>query len=203
MLRSLGWALTGFGAAHILESAWHRFTAHGKRPDPTRTGHLEHHRKANERSTCGARCARTQGGSPRPSSSPRVLARYRLKRSVPLSLGLTAGFVAVNFYTHACTFVRRAPLRGMDVALPLAPSRDQRSRELRPDESAPRLRARNGGRPQRGRAAAELRPAWLHEAGGSFAGSASARGPTQQRRPDVQIGAALDRGSDQPGLFAF
>lgn len=109
LVKSVTWAAVGFGAAHVLESAWHRFIAHGKRPDATRTGHLEHHRIAAE-----------------PVDVPRELRDNALRfgktllgvnlvlapllglgRSIPLSLGLTAGFVSVNYY-HA-RMHRRAP----------------------------------------------------------------------------------------------
>jgi sterol desaturase/sphingolipid hydroxylase (fatty acid hydroxylase superfamily) len=39
---------TGFALAYLLEPLWHRFIAHGKIPDPSREGHLEHHRRASE-----------------------------------------------------------------------------------------------------------------------------------------------------------
>lgn len=109
LLRTIGWASAGFAAAHVLESAWHRWTAHGKRPDPTRTSHLEHHRKAaepvdvaSEIRENAARFAKTLLGL------NLVLAPLLgLRRAVPLSIGLTAGLVAVNYY-HA-RMHRRAP----------------------------------------------------------------------------------------------
>jgi sterol desaturase/sphingolipid hydroxylase (fatty acid hydroxylase superfamily) len=107
--RSIAWATTSFAAAHVLESAWHRFTAHGRRPDPTRTQHLEHHRTAAEpvdvmtelRDNAG-RFAKTLLGL------NLVLAPVLgLRRTLPLSVGLTAGLIAVNYY-HA-RMHRRAP----------------------------------------------------------------------------------------------
>jgi sterol desaturase/sphingolipid hydroxylase (fatty acid hydroxylase superfamily) len=107
LLRSISWATTGFAAAHVLESAWHRWTAHGKRPDPTRAQHLEHHRIAAEpvdvmselRENAG-RFAKTLLGL------NLVLAPVLgLRRTLPLSVGLTAGVIAVNYYharMHRC-----------------------------------------------------------------------------------------------------
>lgn len=109
MLRSITWAAVGFGAAHVLESAWHRWIAHGKRPDPTRAGHLEHHRiaaepvdvKAEIRDNAG-RFAKTLVGL------NVVLAPFLgVRRTLAFSAGLTAGLVAVNYY-HA-RMHRRAP----------------------------------------------------------------------------------------------
>jgi sterol desaturase/sphingolipid hydroxylase (fatty acid hydroxylase superfamily) len=102
IVRTVGWALTGFGAAHVLKSAWHRFTAHGKSPDPTRTGHLEHHRTANQPvDVWGEMRENAWRVGKTLLLTNLVLAPFiGLKRSVPLTLGLTAGFVSVNFY-HA------------------------------------------------------------------------------------------------------
>lgn len=102
LLRTATWAATGFAAAYVLESAWHRFIAHGKRADPTRSGHLEHHRVAaqpvdvwSEIRENAARVGKTL------VVTNLVLAPLLgLRRAVPLTLGLTAGFVAVNYY-HA------------------------------------------------------------------------------------------------------
>jgi sterol desaturase/sphingolipid hydroxylase (fatty acid hydroxylase superfamily) len=102
-------AAAGFAAAHVLESAWHRFIAHGKRPDPTRTGHLEHHRRAcepvdvwTEIGEHAGRAAKTLG------VMNLVLAPVLgLRATVPFTAGLAAGLVAVNLY-HA-RMHRRAP----------------------------------------------------------------------------------------------
>lgn len=109
LLRTVTWATAGFAAAHVLESAWHRWIAHGKRPDPTRTGHLEHHRKASEPVDVpaelrehGARFGKTL------LVANLALAPFLgLRRTVPFTVGLTAGMIAVNYY-HA-RMHRRAP----------------------------------------------------------------------------------------------
>ena len=109
MLRSITWATAGFAAAHILESAWHRWIAHGKRPDPTRTSHLEHHRKAADpvdvateiRDNAG-RFAKTLG-----IVNLALVPTLGVRRALAFSVGLTAGLVAVNYY-HA-RMHRRAP----------------------------------------------------------------------------------------------
>ena len=103
------WATAGFAAAHVLESAWHRFIAHGKRADPTRTQHLEHHRVAAEpvdvprelRDNAG-RFALTLAGI-----NVVLVPLLGVRRAVAFSAGLTAGLVAVNYY-HA-RMHRRAP----------------------------------------------------------------------------------------------
>ena len=107
--RSILWAAAGFGAAHVLESAWHRFIAHGDRPDPTRTEHLEHHRRASEPVDVWGE-TREHGGR-----IVKVLARANLalgpfvglRRTVPVTVGLAAGMLAVELY-HA-RMHRRAP----------------------------------------------------------------------------------------------
>jgi sterol desaturase/sphingolipid hydroxylase (fatty acid hydroxylase superfamily) len=102
LLRTATWTLTGFAAAYVLESAWHRFLAHGKRPDPTRAGHLEHHRKAAEPVDVWGEL-REHGGRYAKALVVGNLALaplLGLSRTVPFSAGLTAGLVAVNVY-HA------------------------------------------------------------------------------------------------------
>jgi sterol desaturase/sphingolipid hydroxylase (fatty acid hydroxylase superfamily) len=102
LVRSITWSALGFGAAHVLESAWHRWIAHGKRPDPTRTGHLEHHRIASQpvdvatelRDNAG-RFAKTLVGV-----NLALAPLFGLRRTIPFSIGLTAGLVAVSYY-HA------------------------------------------------------------------------------------------------------
>jgi len=109
MLRTVTWATAGFAAAHVLESAWHRFIAHGKRPDQTRTQHLEHHRIAAEpvdvprelRDNAG-RFALTLAGI-----NVVLVPLLGVRRALAFSAGLTAGLVAVNYY-HA-RMHRRAP----------------------------------------------------------------------------------------------
>lgn len=109
LLRATAWATAGFVTAHVLESAWHRFIAHGKRPDPTRAGHLEHHRRAAEPVDVWSEL-REHGGRFGKTLvvGNLVLAPFcGLSRTVPFSVGLTAGLVAVNF-AHA-EMHRRAP----------------------------------------------------------------------------------------------
>lgn len=102
VFRSIRWATTGFVAAHVLESAWHRFIAHGKRPDPTRTGHLEHHRIAAERVDVGAEIRLHAGRSAKALVVGNLVAApiLGLSRTLPFTVGLVAGVVAVNVF-HA------------------------------------------------------------------------------------------------------
>lgn len=109
LLRTVLWTGAGVAAAHLLEPAWHRFIAHGKRPDPTRTGHLEHHRLASEPVDVWGEI-REHGGRLAGAlvGAQVVLAPLLgLRRSAPLAAGLAAGFAAVSFY-HA-RMHRRAP----------------------------------------------------------------------------------------------
>lgn len=102
-------AAAGFALAHVVESAWHRFVAHGKRPDPTRTGHLEHHRLAAQPVDVPGEL-REHGGR---GVLPAVVAGGVLAPvvgvgpAVAFSAGLVLGGVAVNF-SHA-RMHRRAP----------------------------------------------------------------------------------------------
>ncbi|MDQ3336049.1 MAG: sterol desaturase family protein [Myxococcota bacterium] len=109
LLRTIGWASAGFAAAHVLESAWHRWIAHGKRPDPTRTQHHEHHRKASEPVDVWSELRDNAGrfGMTLLGINVVLAPLLGLRRTVPLSIGLTAGLVAVNYY-HA-RMHRRAP----------------------------------------------------------------------------------------------
>jgi sterol desaturase/sphingolipid hydroxylase (fatty acid hydroxylase superfamily) len=102
VLRTLTWATAGFATAHILESAWHRFVAHGKRPDPTRTGHLEHHRIAAEPVDVPAEIRLHASRAARTLALGNLVAAplLGLSRTLPFTAGLVAGFVAVNYY-HA------------------------------------------------------------------------------------------------------
>lgn len=109
VVRSIVWATAGFATAHVLESAWHRWIAHGKRPDPTRATHLEHHRKAadpvdvpSEIRENARRFAKTLG-----VLNLALIPALGLGRALPFSAGLTAGLVAVNYY-HA-RMHRRGP----------------------------------------------------------------------------------------------
>jgi len=99
----------GFLAAYLLEPLWHRFIAHGRVPDPSRRGHLEHHRRAAEEVDVWAELAEHGG---------RVVALLLAlggvfgvllgpARGCSLVAGLAAGFVAVNF-SHA-RMHRRGP----------------------------------------------------------------------------------------------
>ena len=102
LLRTVTWASAGFAAAHILESAWHRFIAHGKRPDPTRTGHLEHHRVAAEPVDVPAELKLNAARATRALAIGTIVAAplFGLSRTLPFTAGLVAGFVHVNYY-HA------------------------------------------------------------------------------------------------------
>ena len=102
LLRTAVWASAGFAAAHVLESAWHRFIAHGKRPDPTRTGHLEHHRIAAEPVDVPAeiRLNAVRAGKVLLVANAVAAPLLGLSRTLPFTLGLVGGFVAVNYY-HA------------------------------------------------------------------------------------------------------
>ena len=92
------WAVGGYAAAHVLESVWHRFIAHGKRPDPTRTGHLEHHRLAAERVEVARE---VKDNALRTLAAIAVVAVVvgalaGVGAAAGLAVGLAAGFVAVN-----------------------------------------------------------------------------------------------------------
>jgi sterol desaturase/sphingolipid hydroxylase (fatty acid hydroxylase superfamily) len=109
VVRSIVWATAGFATAHILEPAWHRWIAHGKRADPTRTTHLEHHRNAadpvdvaSELRENAGRFAKTLG-----ILNLALIPMLGLRRAACFSAGLTAGLVAVNYY-HA-RMHRRGP----------------------------------------------------------------------------------------------
>ena len=45
-LRTLGYTAAALAVTPILEYGWHHLIAHGRRADPTRETHLEHHRSA-------------------------------------------------------------------------------------------------------------------------------------------------------------
>ncbi len=100
MLRALGWAAVGFAAAPVVEYAWHAWIAHSKHALPTRDTHLDHHKRASElvdvegeiRENAGL-LAKTVAGV------TGALAPFvGLRRSLPFSAGLFAGYVAMNFY---------------------------------------------------------------------------------------------------------
>lgn len=173
LLRTLGWSLTGVAAAHVLESAWHRFTAHGKRPDPTRAGHLEHHRTANEPVDVWGELRENAGRFAKTLLVTNVvLAPFiGLQRSVPLTFGLTAGLVAVNFY-HA-RMHRRAP-RGRYEEWMWRFHWHHHASNVRVNFGLtnPLLDFVLGTAvvPAEVEVPAKLAPAWLHEAGGSVAG---------------------------------
>jgi sterol desaturase/sphingolipid hydroxylase (fatty acid hydroxylase superfamily) len=173
MLRSFGWALAGFGAAHVLESAWHRFTAHGQRPDPSRAGHLEHHRKASEPVDVWGELRDNAGRVGKTLLLTNVVLApiIGLRRSVPLTLGLTAGFVAVNFY-HA-RMHRRAP-RGRYEAWMWRFHWHHHATNVRVNFGLtnPLLDFALGTAvvPGEVELPPRLAPGWLHDAGGSVAG---------------------------------
>lgn len=93
---------SGFVGAYLLEPVWHRWLAHGRRDDPSRRGHLEHHRRASELVDVwgelrehGVRVAVVLvalGGG--------LALAMGAARGVGLTAGLAAGFLAVNF-SHA------------------------------------------------------------------------------------------------------
>lgn len=99
MLRSF---VAGLAVTPALEYAWHAYIAHGKREDPTRTSHLEHHRDANiakdpweEMRENAGRLAKTLLGV-----NVAAGALLGLRRSLPLSAGLLAGYAFTTLY-HA------------------------------------------------------------------------------------------------------
>ena len=108
-LQMVACTVLGFSGAYLLEPVWHRFIAHGRRDDPSRTGHLEHHRRAAERVDVwgelfehGLRVAvalLVVGAG--------LSLALGLGKGVALTGGLFTGFVAVNF-SHA-RMHRRAP----------------------------------------------------------------------------------------------
>jgi sterol desaturase/sphingolipid hydroxylase (fatty acid hydroxylase superfamily) len=178
LVRSLAWGAVGFGAAHVLESAWHRWIAHGKRPDPTRAGHLEHHRIASEPVDVereirenALRFAKTLAGV------NLVLAPLLgLRRTIPFSVGLTAGLVAVSYY-HA-RMHRRAP-RGRYEAWMWRFHWHHHAHDARVNFGLtnPLLDFALGTAvvPAEVELHPKLVPAWLRDAGGSVAGIHAAR----------------------------
>jgi len=102
LLRSVTWAAAGFATAHVLESAWHRWIAHGKRPDPTRDGHLEHHRIAAQPVDVWSEIREHAGRAAKSLVIGNLVAAplLGLRRTIPFTAGLVAGLVSVNFY-HA------------------------------------------------------------------------------------------------------
>jgi sterol desaturase/sphingolipid hydroxylase (fatty acid hydroxylase superfamily) len=173
LLRTIGWASAGFAAAHLLESAWHRWIAHGKRPDPTRTGHLEHHRLASEPVDVWSEMRDNAGRFGKTLLGINVVLApiLGLSRTVPLSVGLTAGLVSVN-YRHA-RMHRRAP-RGRFEEWMWRFHWHHHAADARVNFGLtnPLLDFALGTAvaPAEVVLHAKLTPAWLREAGGSFAG---------------------------------
>jgi sterol desaturase/sphingolipid hydroxylase (fatty acid hydroxylase superfamily) len=93
--RMLPWAALGLAATPFGDYAWHAWIAHGKRKDPTRDGHLEHHRKAcdpvpvwQEMREHAGRVALTAAGL-----GLGLAAVVGSKRAVPIVGGLLLGYV--------------------------------------------------------------------------------------------------------------
>lgn len=102
MLSWVGFTLGGFVGAYLLEPVWHRWIAHGRRADPSRTGHLEHHRRANERVDVWGEL-REHGVRVVGTLLLVALAcslALGVGNGLGLTLGLASGFLAVNF-SHA------------------------------------------------------------------------------------------------------
>jgi sterol desaturase/sphingolipid hydroxylase (fatty acid hydroxylase superfamily) len=102
LFRSLSWTGVGLAVTPLLEYAWHAWIAHGKRPDPTREAHLEHHRTA---------CMVQDPWEEMRENAPLIgrtllgvnlaLAPFLgLSRTLPLSAGLVAGYAFTTLY-HA------------------------------------------------------------------------------------------------------
>ena len=101
--------LAGFVVAYLLEPIWHRFIAHGRRADPSRTGHLEHHRRAADPVDVFGELFE-HGGRVLAVLIPVVAAAalaVGLRSGLLFTAGLAAGFIAVNF-SHA-RMHRRGP----------------------------------------------------------------------------------------------
>lgn len=173
LLTTVTWAVSGLASAHVLESAWHRFIAHGKRPDPTRTTHLEHHRKASELVDVYTEMRDNAGrlfGSLAVTSAV-TGALFGLRRALPLTAGLAAGFVAVNLF-HA-RMHRRTP-RGRYEEWMWRFHWHHHAADARVNFGLtnPLLDFVLGTAviPEEVELHPKLTPAWLREAGGSFAG---------------------------------
>ena len=173
LLRTFTWASAGFGAAFVLESAWHRFIAHGKRPDPTRATHLEHHRLAADPVDVPAEIRDNAGRFAKTLLGLNVVLAplIGLRRAVPFSAGLTAGLVAVNYY-HA-RMHRRAP-RGRYEEWMWRFHWHHHAADARVNFGLtnPLLDFALGTAvvPDEVTLHAKLVPAWLREAGGAYAG---------------------------------
>jgi hypothetical protein len=103
------WAAAGLAVTPLVEYAWHRWVAHGQRPDPSREGHLEHHRTARdvvapwtEIGENAPRLAGVFGGL-----NVVLGAAIGLSRSLPLTAGLAGGYALTTLY-HA-EMHRRGP----------------------------------------------------------------------------------------------
>ena len=173
LLRSVVWASAGFAAAHVIESAWHRFIAHGKRPDPTRTIHLEHHRRACEEVEVWPEMRDNAGrvGVALAGVAVVLTPVIGLRRALPLTAGLAAGYVAVNLY-HA-EMHRRAP-RGRYEEWMWRFHWHHHAADARTNFGLtnPLLDFALGTvvAPEAVALHAKLAPAWLRDAGGSVAG---------------------------------
>ncbi|MBA2544523.1 MAG: sterol desaturase family protein, partial [Deltaproteobacteria bacterium] len=154
-----------------------RWIAHGKRPDPTRSGHLEHHRLASQPVDVPAevrehahRFAKTLVGI-----NLLLAPVLGLRRTIPFSIGLSAGLVAVSYY-HA-RMHRRAP-RGRYEEWMWRFHWHHHAADARVNFGLtnPLLDFALGTAvaPREVTIHPNLMPAWLREAGGSVAGITSA-----------------------------
>ena len=105
----LKWTALGLAATPFADYAWHAWVAHGKRPDPSREGHLEHHRTARDvvdpwqemRENAG-RVARTAC-----VAGLGLAAALGAAKAAPITLGLVLGYVGTTL-GHA-RYHERAP----------------------------------------------------------------------------------------------
>jgi sterol desaturase/sphingolipid hydroxylase (fatty acid hydroxylase superfamily) len=96
------WAVGGLSITPFLDYAWHAWIAHGRRANPTRDEHLEHHRTAH---TEGDKWGEIRNNAPRIGlASLAVTATLTpfvgVGRALGLATGLACGYVAITL-SHA------------------------------------------------------------------------------------------------------
>ncbi|MFO0547431.1 MAG: sterol desaturase family protein [Polyangiaceae bacterium] len=105
--KGLGWGIAGAAVAPFLEYAWHAWVAHGRRADPTRTAHLEHHRTAHSE---GDAWQEIRENAARVGKTTLLLAGaltpvLGLAGALPFAGALAASYVAITL-SHARMHVR-------------------------------------------------------------------------------------------------
>jgi sterol desaturase/sphingolipid hydroxylase (fatty acid hydroxylase superfamily) len=107
MVTQLLWSSAGFALSPLFEYLWHARIAHGSREHATRTEHLEHHRTAHTVTDPFVEMRANVGRVGLSAVLANLVAMPLLgaRRSLPLSLGLVAGYAASTLY-HAQMHIR-------------------------------------------------------------------------------------------------